>query len=175
MDKDKRLGCFGVVLKMFGGVFVGDSDGSHGDTDCLPYRRKDWLLTRAERSFFGVLHDCVGAEFFIFSKVRLADVFFIPRGVSSRQAAFNRIQSKHIDFLLCERDSVRPVLAVELDDSSHLRSDRRKRDEFVDSVFAAAELPLLRVRAKRAYDSVEIRKAVYSRIGVDSSNSLDGP
>ena len=38
--------------------------------------------------------------------------------------------------------SLRPRLAVELDDDSHERTDRQQRDAFADSVFAAAELSL---------------------------------
>jgi hypothetical protein len=34
-----------------------------------------------------------------------------------------------------------PCLAVELDDSSHLRADRRERDAFVDEVLASVGIP----------------------------------
>ena len=34
----------------------------------------------------------------------------------AHQAAFNRVVAKQLDFLLCERGTSRPVLALELDD-----------------------------------------------------------
>ena len=60
-----------------------------------PYEKEDALLTPAERSFFGVLEDAVGAQLRLFAKVRLADVVRVKRGMNrcSRQTAFNAIQS----------------------------------------------------------------------------------
>jgi hypothetical protein len=49
-----------------------------------------------------------------------------------------------------------PLVSIELDDKSHERTDRRSRDKYVDQVFAAAQLPLLHVPAKRAYDTVQL-------------------
>ena len=36
----------------------------------------------------------------------------------------------------------RPLVGIELDDSSHDRPDRRERDKFVDSVYSSACFPL---------------------------------
>ena len=136
MDSLERRGCLGIVLELLGIT-------PKPAAATLPYKRKEWLLSKAERSFFGVLQGVLASEQLIFVKVRLADLIYIPRGTPSRQAAFNRIQSKHIDFVLCEKSSVRPLLAIELDDSSHARSDRSARDRFVDSALDVAGLPLL--------------------------------
>jgi hypothetical protein len=67
-------------------------------------------------------------NYLVFAKVRLADLLYLPKGTQGRQAAFNRIQSKHVDFLLCSKDAVRPLLAIELDDSSHGEQSRITRD-----------------------------------------------
>ncbi len=130
------------------------------DLSDLPFRRKDYLLTRAERSFFDVLCRVVDRDLYIFSKVRLADLVWLPRGVQHRLALFNRVSSKHIDFVLCSRSSLSPVLAIELDDASHQRPDRQTRDHVVDAVLRAAGLPLLRVPTKRGYALAEIRQMV---------------
>jgi hypothetical protein len=45
---------------------------------------------------------------------------------------------------------------VELDDKSHERADRKQRDGFVEAVFAAAGLELLRVRVQRSYPPQEL-------------------
>lgn len=176
MNDKEPVGCLGPLAKLLG-VFVRSDSASSAQNTPLPYRRKEWLLTKAERSLFGVLRKCVGDRYLVFSMVRLADIFYIPRKAPSRQTAFNRIQSKHIDFLLCEPDAVKPVLGIELDDSSHERSDRRKRDEFVDRVFDAAELPLLRIKAKRVYDPIDLLEAIENKLGCGetvSNRNRDG-
>ena len=47
-------------------------------------------------------------------------------------------------------------LAVELDDSSHRRSDRRQRDAFMDKAFRKAKLPLFHIPCKRSYGAGEL-------------------
>jgi hypothetical protein len=126
----------------------------------LPYRRIDSLLTPAERAFYEVLQGVVGDDLHLFVKVRLADLVALPRTVDNRQAHLSRIASKHIDFVLCERRTVAPVLAVELDDSSHQAGPRRQRDALVNDVLQAAGLPLLRVPVKRSYVPDEVAALV---------------
>ena len=73
MEKEEPLGCLGWILKLF-------NLAPNSTSKALPYKRKDWLLSRAERSFFGVLFGAVGSDYLVFSKIRLADLIFIPRG-----------------------------------------------------------------------------------------------
>jgi len=61
-----------------------------------------------------------------------------------------------VDFLLCDPKTLKPVFAVELDDSSHEHSARQERDAFVEEVFAAAQLPLMRIPAQQAYNTHEL-------------------
>lgn len=90
------------------------------------YKKKDFILTEAERVFFTALREVIADWYDIFPQVSLLEVLALPSGLSRREyySTFNRIQAKHIDFLLCEKDSTKPVLAIELDDSSHFRADR---------------------------------------------------
>ena len=69
----------------------------------------------------------------------------------------NRIDRKHVDFLICDPGSMAPALAVELDDGSHARPERRKRDRFVDRVFATAGLPLARIPAQAQYNTDAVK------------------
>jgi very-short-patch-repair endonuclease len=93
--------------------------------------------------------------------VRVADLLYTRKGTEKRQTHFNRISAKHIDFVLCRADDVSPVLAVELDDASHDRDDRKDRDTFVDGAFAAAGFPLLRVRARAGYNAGELARSIH--------------
>ena len=76
------------------------------------------------------------------------------------QSAFNGISAKHFDFLLCDPAGCAPKLAVELDDKSHEKAGRRKRDRLVEAACASAGLPLLRVKVARTYAVAEIRTQI---------------
>jgi very-short-patch-repair endonuclease len=123
--------------------------------EVLPYRLRDDFLSRAEFSFYKVLSSLSGTQFVIQSKVRLADIFFVARP-NENVTYFNRIAQKHLDFLVCDSITMKPLLGIELDDSSHNRDSRQERDDFVEKVFQAAELPLLRLPVQREYNTRDV-------------------
>ena len=118
------------------------------------------LLTPAERSFFGALQRSVGSSYQIFAKVRLADVVRPVRSPSRSgwQSAFNRISSKHVDFVLCDLERLDVVAVIELDDRTHARFEREFRDSLVDSAVADAGIPILHVPARQTYSPLELRE-----------------
>ncbi len=148
-------GCLLAIFRIFG---LKPASASAQST--LPYRCKDYLLTAAERSFFAVLQQAVGEQYWVFPKVRVNDVIDVKAAGSEWRTYLHKIDRKHIDFLLCDRDTVRPVLAIELDDASHNRDDRKSRVQFLDAAFTAARLPLLHIPAKRGYAVPEVRAKI---------------
>jgi Protein of unknown function (DUF2726) len=124
------------------------------------YVRTAGLLTPAERHFFYSLERRVPPGYRLSFKVRLADVVTVRCARGGRQFwwAFGPIAQKHVDFVVCDAGFC-PVLAVELDDASHRRADRARRDRFVDQAMASAGVPLVRVRAAREYPT-----AVFDRV-----------
>ena len=135
------------------------------------YTLNDALLTPAERSFYGALKACTGNQLSVFAKVRLADVFSPAKRVSGgeRRSAQNKLNQKHVDFLLCRADNLAPVAGIELDDSSHKRPDRQKSDEFKNSLFAASSIPLIRVVASDSYSPNELATTVNGAIAAKKS------
>ncbi|MCP5149771.1 MAG: DUF2726 domain-containing protein [Chromatiales bacterium] len=133
------------------------------------YAKRDFLLTKAELSFFGVLKAAVGEVAAVYPKVRVADVLTPRTGSTSAVwwRAFNRISAKHFDFVLCAPGSSKVLLAVELDDASHSSKRARDRDEFLEGACKAAELPLLRVTASDAYGIVDLRNRL-TELGLDT-------
>jgi hypothetical protein len=128
-----------------------------------PYQKQNKLFTPAERSFLGVLEQAVSDQYRVFGKVRLADVIEVKSGVSRsvRQSAFNRIQSKHLDYIVCDPRDLSIQFAVELDDSSHSQTKRKNRDAFVDQALRVAKVPLFRFPAKQAYSVREVRSVLF--------------
>jgi len=156
----KESGCLAAILQFL----RGKTQTTTSTSDSLPYRVRDEFLSPAETSFYHVLSSVVGKQVAICPKVRLADIFFVIRP-DKNLSHFNRISQRHVDFLLCERGSMRPILCIELDDSSHSRSGRKARDEFVDRAFEAAGLPLLHIVAQRSYDTRELAGKVAQFLG----------
>jgi len=126
----------------------------------FPYESAGILLSPAERSFFGVLEQALGNTYRIFCKVRLADVLSVKKGAANWQTAFNRIQSKHLDFVICNPADFSILLAIELDDQSHEKPSRQERDDFVDKALETAGVRLVRFTAKRSYSIQEIQNAL---------------
>ena len=165
MTDPKQKGC---LFAVFGWLQGARSHGSAAE-ETLPYVKKEYLLTKAERAFFDALLPIVSSKCHLFSMVRLADLVYIRKGTEKRQSHFNRIQSKHIDFVLCCRTHVKPILAIELDDSSHQRPDRIKRDQFVDKALEDAGLPLLRIKVRAGYDPEELKQKIQSKLTPDAA------
>jgi hypothetical protein len=119
------------------------------------------LLTPAEQVFYRSLDIAVAGRLQILCKVRLADLLQVAGSNSKqRHRLFRKIAAKHIDFLLVEPGRLEPILAIELDDSSHDRSDRRQRDQFLNELFGIVEFPLLRVKAAASYSPRQILRAI---------------
>src|SRR5664280_782820 len=140
----------------------GTSSEKSGD---LPYVLKRYLMSRAERSFFGVLEQVIdSSKYYIFPQVSLSNLVTVKNGTGSYLAFHNKVDRKSVDFVLFDRNAISPVLAIELDDSSHDREDRQERDAFVDRVLAKAGLPLLHVRTQAAYDPKQLAVSISEAI-----------
>jgi hypothetical protein len=133
----------------------------------FPYRLRDDLLTAAELNFYRVLQAAVSNWAVLLVKINLGDLFYASTGDYGQNMAYrNRIARKHVDFLLCDPETMRPLVGIELDDSSHNRPDRRERDAFVDTVFASAKLPLVHVPVSRSYPTGRLREFLRQKAGI---------
>jgi hypothetical protein len=141
---------------------VTDPSWQSPKSDPLPYARKKYFFSIAERSFYEILRR-LAPNYILFAKVRLADVVYVTKGSGAWRTHLNRIDRKHLDFVICDTN-LAPVLAIELDDSSRDGGNRKDRDEFVEQVLAASALPIVRVRAKRGYVLDELRQLLTPHI-----------
>jgi predicted RNA-binding Zn-ribbon protein involved in translation (DUF1610 family) len=161
MTHDDNPGC---LPQLFGWLGLKQKDTARETWtneahETLPFRIRDDFLSPAEASFFQVLRSAAGENLLVFPKVSLKDLFYVAR--PDKNISYNnQINQKHVDFVLCDPSTLKPILAVELDDSSHQRADRASRDEFVNRVFQDAGLPLLRFPVKPSYPIQEIRSSV---------------
>lgn len=115
----------------------------------LPFRLRQEFLSPAEMAFYRVLTEMVKDHLYVCPKVALLDLFFVTRPNENIQHT-NRLLRKNIDFLLLRRDTLKPALAIELDYPKQV--DHGLVDNFLDSVFTAAGLPLVHVLVQQTYD-----------------------
>lgn len=113
----------------------------------IPYCRKN-LLTKNEWGFYKQLKPIADKlNLHILTKVRLADLVEVQKGLNNSewQTAFNRINKKHVDFILCNPDNLYPLLLIELDDNSHQQEKQKARDAFIEGLYEKTGYKLLRV------------------------------
>lgn len=110
------------------------------------YARKEYLLTQPERDCFNALLRTVGNQYHVFPQIHLASILEHKIRGQNWNGAFRHIDEKSVDFVLCDKERLSPVLAIELDDRTHERSDRQERDREVERILLEANLPLLRLK-----------------------------
>ena len=148
-----RPGCLGGLLK----ALAGTTEPRPRLPGVEAFSLRPSLNTPGGQAFFHALEQAVPQGHVVVPEVGMASLFDV-KAREGRQSAFNRIAQKRIDYVVCERHFMRPVCAIELDDKSHQRADRQARDVFVDEMFRATRLPLLRIRARSSYQVDEIRE-----------------
>lgn len=117
--------------------------------------RREYLMTPTEKDFFEKLKTHLAdTAVDIFSKVRLADIVNIKEQWKfESKVVFNKIKSKHIDFVVADHDG-KILACIELDDYSHKKGNRA--DYVKDTVCEIAGVMLLRMQVGDEYDFSEI-------------------
>lgn len=136
--------------------------------DDFPYEPQTAILTKPELEFYRVLIEAVAEDVVVLAKPRIADVLKVQSGLDDTtrwQRAFNKINAKHFDFILCDEADMRILAAIELNDPSHELPSREKRDLFVWKACAAAGMPLLMYPTQDEYRVDELISEVDKLIG----------
>lgn len=111
------------------------------DTEYTSYKKK-YLFTKNEFYFYKQLQKIAESKKLLpLAKVRLAD-FVEVNNKAEYMKYFAKIRSKHIDFLLLDNETLKIVVAIELDDNSH----SNEKDEFKNKLFEQINIPLIRCK-----------------------------
>lgn len=142
----------------------------------LLFESKAPLFSPAERSFLGVLEQAVGSRYRVFGKVRLGDIVKPAKALtkSKATAGHNKINQKHVDFVVCAASDLAVFGVIELDDKSHERGDRVERDNLVDQALGGAKIPVVHFSAKRAYSVQEVRRELVDKLRI-SAEAIEQP
>lgn len=110
------------------------------------FAKKHSILTKSEIDFLVKLNNICGEKYYVVPQAHLSS--FLDQKIKGQnwRAAFARINGKSVDFLLCRIDTSEPVVAIELDDYTHNREDRKLRDQAVEEILVGANMPLVRFK-----------------------------
>lgn len=138
---------FGFVALLMGAVIYIKHQSVHGSGFFTGqyvardgYRKRKTLLDKREMAFFFELQKQLPSGYYVFPKMRIADILDATQG-HGHKYRINKILPKHVDFVICDSE-FRPVVAIELNGTSHQRQDRIERDQLVKEIFAVAGMPL---------------------------------
>lgn len=105
------------------------------------YIKKDFLMSRAEHEFFDILISIVGNEYHIFPQIHLPTILNHKVTGQNWRGAFRHIDEKSVDFVLCDKKYIKPLLVIELDDKTHQDPFRVERDLEVESILKKQRFP----------------------------------
>lgn len=119
------------------------------------YAKKEYLLTQTELKFYRLLKQIADElNLVVCPQVALYQVV-----QNKNFKDFNKIQSKSIDFVIAE-PNLKIKLCIELDDYTHKREKRIKRDEFLNKLSNDLEIKLLRIPVQNYYNLEELKKKI---------------
>lgn len=124
------------------------------------YKRKNLIMTPAETRFFKILDEAIGDGYYVFPQVHLSSILEHRIHGQNWWAAFHHINRKSVDFVICDKESVKPLAAIELDDWSHHLDHRKDRDIEVERIFEGAQLPLIRFNGDTRFTYSFVREAI---------------
>ncbi len=112
----------------------------------MPYRKK-FLLSKNEWAFYKSLKPIADElGYTVLAKIRVADIVEVTaKDRSEWQTYFNKINKKHIDFVLARPENLKIELLIELDDNSHNEA-QQKRDNFINELYKQTDYKFIRVR-----------------------------
>lgn len=143
----------------------------------FPFDSKKAIFTPAEKNFQNLVEQALGANYRVLNRVRLSDIVTIRQGVSNRasQTAAKSADTKYLDFVICDRNSMKLLGAIDLVDTQG-KGYKIKKDWFVSGSLEAAAIPHLRIKVKANYTLAEIRSCIQTRLlGKSAANFAPQP
>lgn len=122
------------------------------------YIAKTYIMTSNELLFYKALLE-VAKELNLILLCQVS-LYSIIQARNKYGAAFNKIKSKSIDFVLVKEKDCKIELCIELDDSTHNYPNRIERDIFINQLFKDLNINLLRIQCEPVYSLNEVRRKI---------------
>lgn len=127
---------------------------SHSTKTDSPYRLREHFLSTPEIALLRQLQQMIGDRYVICPKVALTDIFTIVRP-NENVHFYNKIFRKHVDFLLCDPQTLKPAIAVEVV-KPIAKNETRASDQFMEELFVQDGIPLVHVPLGERYEHADL-------------------
>lgn len=125
------------------------------------YVAKEKIMSRSEQGVYKVLEKAYGDKYHIFCQVRVVDI--IQPNITKYQtwtkeykSLFWQVSQWHFDFVMCDKSDFSIFCALELDDASRERADRKRRDRILNAACKDAGIELKRMKLNHEKKRVEL-------------------
>ncbi|MCV2883700.1 DUF2726 domain-containing protein [Aestuariibacter sp. AA17] len=154
-----------ILLMLLIVVAIGAIKLSDGGV-AFPFKRKNTLFTQVECTFLDLIEKAVGHQYRIVCRVRLTDVLALRQNTDKKTAkhAFSRASGKHLDFVLCDKQTMSPVVAIDLVHAAGKDGYKAQRDWFISGALDAARIPHLRIKVKSGYTTKDIADCIEAKL-----------
>lgn len=125
------------------------------------YQAKQYFMTKSENDFFHILNNVAGDRYYIFPQAHLSEILDEKIKGQNWKAALKHINQKSVDYVLCDKQTLKIAYAVELDDYTHNYPNRQERDREVERMFQSAGIPLVRFSNYKTLSEEEITKKFF--------------
>lgn len=131
-----------------------------------PFKGKPSLLSQTERNFLNLLDQAVGSKYRILCRVRLSELVSLRQNTDKKKAksAMLMASTKQLDFVLCSKEDMSPVMAVDLVNTQSKEGYKAQRDWYISNALDAARIPHLRIKVKHGYTPQEIMECIETKL-----------
>lgn len=131
---------------------------TQGDDDQVPqtfvYNTKPSLLTEIEKNFYSAIKEVLPEGYCLFPQINLAAVIS-----KDDNSAFQNELFRNIDFLITSSE-FKPLIFIEINDSSHNSSQRKERDLKVHNICEEAGIPIITFWTSYGVNKEYIKKKI---------------
>lgn len=133
----------------------------------FPFQKRGSIFSQVERAFLRLLEKAVTDHYKVMSRVKLADVIDFKKSTTSKtkRSALLKLNSKYLDFVLCNPDDMSIVAVIDLVNPTGKQGHKASPDWFVSGALEAAGIPYIRMKIKQGYSLEEIQQCLINRIG----------
>ena len=115
-----------------------DDDIDENESERTTYQQKDSLITNYEKYFYNILEETLGNEYKIQTQVNLASIVKKVDNSKYQNELF-----RNIDFGIFEKSTLKPLLMIEINDSTHKNGNRYKRDLNIRKILEESDIKLI--------------------------------
>lgn len=138
------------------------------EENILPFKRREFFLNTPERQFFEGLQKIIPIEYIVFPQIVLSSIIQASVDKKNFWTYQNKINRKTIDFVIFEKQYLKPIIAIEYDGKTHNRSDRQERDVFVDNVLKSAGIKSIHIIHQKNINFEELKNTIKETLNTTS-------